>query len=148
LMGVGDPLDLVVCVALGVDMFDCVYPTRTARFGTALTSRGAVHVKHKASAQDFSPLEPLCACGCCRGGYTRAALHLMFRDAARSSLGGALLSLHNISYMLRLSAEMRAAVAAHRYGDWCREFLALRGELLPAPPLWVRDALASVGIDV
>jgi tRNA-guanine family transglycosylase len=64
-MGVGYPEDLVACVSLGVDMFDCVYPTRTARFGTAFTSKGLIRVKNSDCRHDYTPLEQGCTCECC-----------------------------------------------------------------------------------
>lgn len=74
LMGVGYPLDVVVCVALGVDMFDCVYPTRTARFGTALVPEGVLRLKLKRFESDVRPLQEDCPCEACRR-YTRSFLH-------------------------------------------------------------------------
>lgn len=74
LMGVGYPLDLVVCVTLGVDMFDCVYPTRTARFGTALVPEGMMRLKHKQYENDFRPIQEGCRCEACQR-YTRSFLH-------------------------------------------------------------------------
>jgi tRNA-guanine transglycosylase len=145
LMGVGDPLDLVVCVALGVDMFDCVYPTRTGRFGTALTKFGTLNLKHSTHAKSFQPLEVGCTCAACQ--YPRAAIHMMFRQAgSRQTLAGALLSLHNIAYMLRLSAEMRSAIVKNQYADMCRQFLRDRYDV--NIPAWVREALGSVNIQV
>mmetsp|Transcript_36976 Transcript_36976/g.147516 ORF Transcript_36976/g.147516 Transcript_36976/m.147516 type:complete len:132 (-) Transcript_36976:421-816(-) len=73
-MGVGYPVDLMVCVALGVDMFDCVYPARTARFGTALVKTGLLKVKSSAMAKDFRPLDPGCECTVCQN-FTRAYIH-------------------------------------------------------------------------
>ena len=150
LMGVGYPLDLVVCSALGVDMYDCVYPTRTARFGTALAAvpGGLVKVKLAAMARDARPLDPDCACFVCRG-YSRAQLHVLLKTEA---LGPQLLTHHNLAYMMRLTREMRAAVAAGAYADFVRRFLA---RMFPpgrgaagAVPAWAVDALAAAGIDV
>ena len=176
LMGVGDPKDLVVCVGLGVDMFDCVFPTRTARFGTAFTRFGSLNIKHASCASDLSPIEAGCECEVCVGTgtdpnaragefarkpYSRALLHAMFKDAARSSLAGSLVSLHNISYMLRLSAQMRVAVVRGDYGSFCREFFrdmykaAGSGDAdadadawRKRVPSWVVDALRAVGIEL
>ncbi|KAI3889156.1 hypothetical protein MKW92_044279 [Papaver armeniacum] len=96
-MGVGYPLDIVVCSALGADMFDCVYPTRTARFGTALVPEGLLKLKHKVMASDMRPIDPECTCMVCKK-YTRAYIHsLVTKDA----MGSQLVSYHNLSYMLR-----------------------------------------------
>jgi queuine tRNA-ribosyltransferase len=152
LMGVGYPLDLVVCVALGVDMFDCVYPTRTARFGVALTKEGALRLKTSPYAQDSLPVGGLvggkgyCACSTCQN-YTRSALHAMFKDG--TALAAQLLTTHNIAYLMQLMREMREAIlqgaAAHH--AFISAFL---GEHFPAGdvPTWVVDALASVDIHV
>ncbi|RZC87200.1 hypothetical protein C5167_042131 [Papaver somniferum] len=96
-MGVGYPLDIVVCSALGADMFDCVYPTRTARFGTALVPEGLLKLKHKVMASDMRPIDPECTCMVCKK-YTRAYIHsLVTKDA----MGSQLVSYHNLSYMMR-----------------------------------------------
>ena len=75
-MGVGYPVDIALCAALGVDMFDCVFPTRTARFGTAFTSYGEIKLRNKMYAKDFTPLEEGCTCEACRH-YTKAYLHMI-----------------------------------------------------------------------
>jgi len=75
-MGVGYPIDLALGVALGVDMFDCVFPTRTARFGTAFTSFGEIKIRNKAYSKDFKPIEKDCNCEACQN-YTRAYLHMI-----------------------------------------------------------------------
>ena len=121
LMGVGYPLDLVVCTALGVDMYDCVYPTRTARFGTALGDfpGGILRVKNKACAEDAGPLDPTCPCPACKH-YSRAQLCAMLKADA---LGPQLLTMHNITYMMRLTRRMREAVVEGRYPQFVRAFL-------------------------
>jgi tRNA-guanine transglycosylase len=122
LMGVGYPLDLVVCTALGVDMYDCVYPTRTARFGTALGDcpGGLIKLKNKGCAEDAGPLDPACTCMACAGGYSRAQLSVMLKADA---LGPQLLTAHNIAYMMRLTGRMRAAVLAGTYPQFVQGFL-------------------------
>jgi queuine tRNA-ribosyltransferase len=152
LMGVGYPLDLLVCSALGVDMYDCVYPTRTARFGTALAAvpGGLVKVKLARMAADARPLCPECRCAVCApaGGFSRAQLHVLMKTEA---LGPQLLTHHNIAYMMRLTRDMRAAVLEGRYAAFARGFLAT---MFPpsgeggAVPGWAVDALAAAGVDV
>jgi len=155
LMGVGYPLDLVVCSALGVDMFDCVFPTRTARFGVALVRGGQLRVKSSGFASDPRPLDSSCACAVCRR-YTRAQLHALARSS--DSLGPQLLSHHNVAYMLGLCARMRAAVreGPASFTAFVREFLA---EYFAPPdgaerkggeavPRWVAEALAFSGVDI
>lgn len=106
LMGVGYPLDIVVCTALGVDMFDCVYPTRTARFGTAFTRTGLLKLKSAKFAKDMDPIDCSCPCHVCKGTelqgsgpYSRSSLHFMLKQG---SVGGNLLTHHNLTYMLTL----------------------------------------------
>eukprot|EP01035_Chromulina_nebulosa_P021165 gene21165-27421_t len=93
-MGVGYPLDLVVCVALGADMFDCVYPTRTARFGVALVGNGSIRLKASDMALQLIPVEDDCPCIACKH-YSRAILHVMFKE--NNALASQLLTAHNIT---------------------------------------------------
>jgi queuine tRNA-ribosyltransferase len=109
LMGVGDPVSLVEAVALGVDMFDCVLPTRLARHGSALTSAGRFHLKAARFAQDGGPIDETCRCPVC-ARYSRGYLrHLL---ASAEPTGGRLLTLHNLAWLLRLMEDTRTAVAA------------------------------------
>lgn len=147
LMGVGYPLDLVVCVALGIDMFDCVYPTRTARFGVALVPEGLLRVKSgKDCAEDLRPVEAGCRCQAC-SKYSRAMLHTMFRD--NNPLACQLLTMHNVSYMMRLMRSMRKAImdGPEAYQAYIRNYLRV---MFPANdiPQWVREALASAEISI
>lgn len=122
LMGVGYPLDLVVCVALGVDMFDCVYPTRTARFGVALLDAGTLKLKGRAMESNAGPIDPACGCLCC-ASYSRAAVHAMFKGGAAAPVACQLLTCHNLACMLRLSRRMRAAILARTYPSFVKAFL-------------------------
>jgi queuine tRNA-ribosyltransferase len=109
LMGVGDPVTLLEAVALGVDMFDCVLPTRLARHGTALTSRGRYQVRAARHAIDDQPLDPSCGCRVCdrfSRGYIR---HLLVTN---EPTGGRLLSIHNLAWLLGLVQRSRLAIAA------------------------------------
>jgi queuine tRNA-ribosyltransferase len=146
LMGVGYPLDLVVCVALGVDMFDCVYPTRTARFGVALVSTGTLRLKASEFRTDLSPVDPDCDCSCC-AAYSKAAMHAMFKD--NNALSSQLLTTHNVAYMMRLMRTMRIAIAGGKdsHVKYIQTFLS---NMFPEGdvPMWVVDALASVDITV
>lgn len=121
LMGVGDPVGLVEAVALGVDLFDSVLPTRLARHGTVLTSGGRIHLRNAAFARDPRPLDPACACSVC-GRWSRAYLrHLVLvgeRGAAR------LVTLHNLAWTLSVLARAREAVVAGRYGAFRDDLLA------------------------
>ncbi len=119
LMGVGSADCLVEGVLRGIDMFDCVLPTRTARYGTAMTSQGKVTVKNAAYKEDFTTLDPECDCYCCKN-FTKAYLrHLVQADEI---LGAELLSMHNIRYLTRLTERMRDAIFADKFGDFADSF--------------------------
>lgn len=122
LMGVGYPLDIVVCTALGIDMYDCVYPTRTGRFGTALVHAGLLKLKGATFADDAGPIDPTCSCYVC-ANYTRAHINAMLRAKDGSTNVAQLVTYHNIAYMMRLVREMRAAILAGVYGDYVRAFV-------------------------
>ena len=119
LMGVGKPIDLVEAVARGVDMFDCVLPTRSGRHGQAWTWAGPINVKNAAFIEDTAPLEPSIDCPASRD-YSRAYLNHLFK--AGEQLGAMILSWHNIAFFQALMAEMRSAIEEGR-------FEALRAEL-------------------
>ncbi|KAF6002727.1 Queuine tRNA-ribosyltransferase catalytic subunit 1 [Cyanidiococcus yangmingshanensis] len=144
-MGVGYPEDLLVCVALGVDMFDCVYPARTARFGSALVdgpAPGILKVRSAGMFADSRPIEPQCPCECCRH-YSRAYLHvLMNRDPA---VVGHVLTVHNISYLTRLMRSAREAIFTGSFANYLQRWFARRYPS-GAYPNWVRDALATCGV--
>ena len=123
LMGVGKPDDIVGAVARGVDMFDCVLPTRSGRTGQAFTRRGVVNLKNARHAEDPRPLDPDCACPACRG-YSRAYLHHVFR--AGEIISAMLLTWHNLHYYQELMAGLRAAIAAGQLGAFVEEFHAGR----------------------
>ena len=112
LMGVGSPGMILDAVERGVDMFDCVLPTRIARHGTAMTSRGRVIIKNKEYERDFTPLDPKCDCYCCKH-YTKAYLRHLFK--ADEMLVYRLLSIHNINFLLRLTEGIREAIKEDRF---------------------------------
>jgi queuine tRNA-ribosyltransferase len=119
LMGVGTPLDLLEAVAHGVDMFDCVLPTRNARKGTVLTSRGKLVVKNAAYAKDTRPLDPDCDCYACQR-FSRAYIRHLF--SAGEILGMRLASLHAVAFMVRTMRQARAAIVEGTYGAFRRSF--------------------------
>ncbi len=126
LMGVGTPEDLLACVGFGVDMFDCVLPTRNARNGQALTKDGKIIIKNSKHARDDSPLDPSCTCACCARGYSRAYLRHLY--LAGEILVLRLLSLHNLHFYGELMAGARAAIEAGTYAAYARAALArMRG---------------------
>jgi queuine tRNA-ribosyltransferase len=121
LMGVGTPLDLVTCVGSGVDMFDCVMPTRNARNGFLFTSQGKLVIKHARYAKDERPIDPSCTCYTCRT-FSRAYLRHLF--VAGELVAMRLNTLHNLHFYLSLMREARAAIEQDRYADFMRAFLA------------------------
>jgi queuine tRNA-ribosyltransferase len=122
LMGVGTPEDLLSAIGSGVDMFDCVLPTRNARNGQAFTKRGRISIKQARFRDDRSVLDPDCGCPCCRGGYSRAYLRHLF--IAREILVLRLLTQHNLWLYGDLMAHARSAIAERRYTAFAKEWLA------------------------
>ncbi len=121
LMGVGTPLDLVTCVGAGVDMFDCVMPTRNARNGLLFTSQGRLVIKNARYARDDRPVDPRCQCYTCRT-FSRAYLRHLF--VAGEPVSMRLNTLHNLHFYLSLMGEARRAIEEDRYADFTAEFLA------------------------
>jgi len=113
LMGVGYERDIVMAVRAGIDMFDCVLPTRNGRNGTAFTRQGRFQLRNARFAEDDLPVDPHCGCPVCAGGFSRAYLRHLFM--AEEMLGPTLLSLHNISHFQRLLLDIRSAI---RENDW------------------------------
>lgn len=120
LMGVGNPTTLVRAVAVGVDMFDCVLPTRTARMGTAFSHAGRLNLKNAEHIHAAIPLDDRCGCPVCREGYTRSYIGHLVRQ--HEMLGGILLSMHNIYFLLETMAHAREAIIAGRYKDFVDEW--------------------------
>jgi queuine tRNA-ribosyltransferase len=120
-MGVGKPVDLVEAVARGVDMFDCVLPTRSGRHGQAWTWEGPVNLKNARFAEDDSPLDETLDCPASRD-YAKAYLHHLVK--AEEILGQVLLSWHNIAFFQALTAAMRAAISEGRFEAFRRDFHA------------------------
>jgi queuine tRNA-ribosyltransferase len=125
LMGVGTPEDLVESVRLGIDMFDCVMPTRNARNGKLFTSWGSIQIKNSKYADDDQPIEPGCTCYTCRR-FSRAYLRHLF--IARELLVYRLNTIHNLHYYLTLMEGMRKAIEEGRFETWRRDFYSAREE--------------------
>ena len=121
LMGVGTPQDLILAVERGVDMFDCVMPTRAGRHGLAYTWNGKVNLKNAVHAEDPAPLDPGSSCPAARD-YSRAYLHHLVKS--EEYLGAMLLTWANVAFYQELTAAMRAAIAAHRFQAFKEETLA------------------------
>ncbi|MZR13161.1 tRNA guanosine(34) transglycosylase Tgt [Maritimibacter sp. DP07] len=130
LMGVGKPDDIVGAVKRGVDMMDCVLPSRSGRTGQAWTRRGQVNIKNARHADDPRPLDEHCSCPACTG-YSRAYLHHVFR--AGEMISGMLLTWHNLHYYQELMGGLRAAIAESRFDAFEAEFHATRaaGDIAP-----------------
>ncbi len=123
LMGVGTPEDLVFAVSQGMDMFDCVMPTRNARNGHLFTRFGDVKIKNARYRADTGPLDPSCSCYTCRQ-FTRSYLHHLFRNG--EILGGMLNTIHNLHFYQTLMAEMRTAIENGQFQSWASRFAADR----------------------
>jgi queuine tRNA-ribosyltransferase len=121
LMGVGTPADLVHCIALGVDMFDCVLPTRNGRNGWLFTRTGHIAIKSVRYKNDQQPIDPACRCKICRR-YTRAYLRHLFQ--ANEILGAMLNTYHNLYFYLDMVREIRDAIAFQKLADYLTEFKA------------------------
>lgn len=121
LMGVGSPDALIEGAIRGIDMFDCVLPTRIARNGTAMTSGGKVVIKNAKYTHDFTPLDPECDCYCCKN-YTRAYLRHLYK--ADEILSSRLMSTHNLHFLLNLMKQVREAIMNDRLLDFKNEFFA------------------------
>ena len=120
LMGVGEPHDLFEGVERGVDMFDCVHPTRLARHGHAFTKYGKINLKNAKYKEDFTPIDVGCDCECCKN-YTKAYIrHLIISE---ETLGQRLLSIHNLRFLIRIMEEIRKSIKEDRFLEYKKEFL-------------------------
>ncbi|MDE1460521.1 tRNA guanosine(34) transglycosylase Tgt [Spartinivicinus poritis] len=129
LMGVGTPEDIVEAVRRGVDMFDCVMPTRNARNGHLFTSTGVVKIRNAVNKTDTGPLDAECDCYTCNN-FSRAYLHHL--DKCKEILGSQLNTIHNLRYYQQLMAGLREAIANHQLTEFVTEFYQKRGEAVPA----------------
>ena len=122
LMGVGRPEDIVEGVARGIDMFDCVMPTRNARNGHYFTSFGTIRIRNAKFENDPRPIDPACSCAACAGGFSRA--YLRHLDRCNEMLGPMLATIHNLHYYQQLMREMRAAIEQGAFAEWRERFYA------------------------
>ena len=120
LMGVGEPIDIIEGVIRGVDIFDCVLPTRIARHGQAFTRSGKINLNNAKYKEDFTPIEETCDCYTCKH-YTKAYIRHLLNTG--EMLGGRLLSIHNIRFLIRLTEELREAIKDDRILEYKNEFL-------------------------
>ena len=120
LMGVGDPIDLIECAIRGIDMYDCVLPTRVARHGAVMTSMRRININNEKYKYDYTPLDPNCDCYTCKN-YTKSYIrHLHKCDEI---FGKTLLSIHNVNFLLKLASDIRQAIKEDRLLDFKEEFL-------------------------
>ena len=131
LMGVGTPQDLLNAIRRGIDLFDCVMPTRNGRNALAFTMDGPIRLRNACHRRDSNPIESGCPCECCTG-FTRAYLHHLFQ--AEEMLGPTLLSLHNLHHYLTLMREARVAIEAGDYARFARQKMAEIDRREHAPP--------------
>ncbi|KAH9929504.1 tRNA-guanine transglycosylase [Epithele typhae] len=143
-MGIGFAEDLLVCVALGVDMADCVFPTRTARFGVALTSKGPLNLRLGKHAKEMCPIEDGCPCPSCSSGVSRAFIHhtITLETSAAHAI-----SQHNLVFQARVMGGARGAIVNGTFPIYLKEFFAnYFGDA--GYPEWCVNALRSVGVDL
>ncbi|VDN02562.1 unnamed protein product [Thelazia callipaeda] len=143
-MGVGWPIDLVICSLLGADMFDCVYPTRTARFGTAIVRHGGLlHLTRNEFKNDFRPIDESCSCISCQN-YTRAYIHSIINQ---ETVACHIISLHNLHHQIKLMERLRSAIDSDMVEEFLKEFLS---EQFPNAniPHWVREAVAHMNYKI
>lgn len=143
-MGVGYPVDLVVCVCLGADMFDCVFPTRTARFGQIFTKSGFLKLSKKDMLSDLSPLDKDCNCPTCQN-YSKSFLSQGFHQEETIC---SLLSVHNIHFLFTIMRELRQAIIAQTLTQYVKSFMENWFGKLQNVPTWVIDALSAVKMDI
>ena len=120
LMGVGDPIDILEGIERGIDMFDCVLPTRLARHGNAFTRTGKINLKNAKYKEEFTPIEDTCDCYTCKN-YTKAYVKHLIN--CEESLGGTLLSIHNIRFLIKLTEEIREAIKNDNFENYKKEFI-------------------------
>lgn len=143
LMGVGFATDILVCCALGIDMFDCVFPTRTARFGCALVPKGQLILKQAQYRKDMGPIDKSCSCTTCKT-YTRAYLHQI---ATIETVSCHLLTIHNIAFQMRLMENIRSSIKNGKFTEFVQEYML---NVYPDRnyPTWITESLKAVDISL
>ncbi|KIJ39872.1 hypothetical protein M422DRAFT_32477 [Sphaerobolus stellatus SS14] len=143
-MGIGFAEDLLVCVALGVDMADCVFPTRTARFGVALTRQGPLNLRLNKYSQDLDPIDKDCACPTCRSETSRA---FIYHNIGTETATAHAVTQHNIVFQAKLMGDVRDAIMKDEYPAFLKSFF--KGYYANGKyPHWIVDSLNSVGVDL
>ena len=144
LMGIGYPVDLVICTLLGVDQFDCVFATRTARFGTALTDYGFVKLKAEKNKYEFGPIDNNCKCEVCLK-YSRSYLYFLLNNNPRAV---ELISFHNVYYLLNLMKKLREAIINSKVNEFVEDFIKKQYDETKEVPEWVISSLTKAGVDM
>ncbi|GAA96102.1 uncharacterized protein L969DRAFT_94313 [Mixia osmundae IAM 14324] len=147
-MGVGYSEDLLVCVALGMDMADCVFPTRTARFGIALTFDGPMNLRLKHYENDDRVIDESCPCPTCDSGKGLKRSVLWMISRGKETVGAHVVTLHNLMYQRRLLLQAREAIIKGRYPEYLRTFFRRYYVTHSRYPAWAVAALRSVGVDL
>jgi queuine tRNA-ribosyltransferase len=143
LMGIGYPVDLVICALFGVDQFDCVFATRTARFGTAITDYGFLKLKSEKNKYDFGPIDKTCKCEVCVK-YSRSYLYFLLNNNPRAV---ELISFHNVYYLLNLMKKLREAIINSKVNEFVEDFIKKQYDETKEVPDWVVNALTKAGCD-
>ncbi len=144
LMGIGYPVDLVVCALLGVDQFDCVFATRTARFGTALTDYGFLKIKSEKNKFEFGPIDENCKCEVCLK-YSRSYLYFLLNNNPRAV---ELISFHNVYYLLNLMNKLREAIINSKVNEFLEDFIKKQFRDSKEVPDWIVSTLTKAGYDM
>ena len=144
-MGIGYPVDLVVCTLLGMDQFDCVFATRTARFGTALTDYGFLKLKMEKNKFDFGPIDDNCKCEICKK-YSRSYLYFLLNNNPRAV---EMISFHNVFYLFNLMIKIREAIINNKVNEFVKDFINKQfRDSKEGVPDWVVNTLAKAGCDM
>ncbi|KAG0440807.1 Queuine tRNA-ribosyltransferase catalytic subunit 1 [Dictyocoela muelleri] len=139
-MGIGYPEDIIICIALGCDMSDCVYPTRTARFGTAMTDSGNLNLTKNKFSTNLTKIDNDCECSTCQK-YTRAFIYSLKGTSNFCTL----LTIHNLFYMKNLLERIRTAIQEDRFPEFIKTFFEKRFRIVPS---WIIFALKLVGVNL
>jgi queuine tRNA-ribosyltransferase catalytic subunit len=138
-MGIGYIIDIIVSVIQGVDMFDCVYPTRTARFGNALTTNGSISLKNGAFASDFNPIADQCNCFTC-SNYSRAYIHFALEA---NTIAVHLISMHNIYFMMNFMNALRASIIDGTIKEFAKVFMLRHFGDASRIPSWISETIVK-----
>ncbi len=145
LMGIGYPVDLVVCALLGVDQFDCVFATRTARFGTAMTEYGFLKLKSEKNKFDFSPIDENCKCEVCKK-YTRSYLYFLLNNNPRAV---EMISFHHVYFLFNLMKRIRDAIINGKVNEFVEDFINKQyKDIKEGVPDWVINTLTKAGCNM